>query len=143
MKLQEIETRLRAHPLFETDIPIQVELGLPEIYVENGQLYLRYHLHKRSCQSGELLMYSAQFELVMEYPFRKIFKFQKLEDETSKVPAKIIDAEIVAKDGCKIAKVLYEKADQVISQWEAENAVSEKIFKEYKASYEEAAVFLG
>lgn len=143
MKLQEIESRLKKHPLFETEIPIQMELGLPEIYVENGQLYLRYYLHKKSCRGRELLMYPAQFELITEYPFRKIFKFQKLKDETSKVPVKIIDAEIAAKDGCKIVKVSYEKADQVILQWEAENAVSENIFREYKVSYEEAAVLLG
>lgn len=143
MKLQEIERRLKKHPLFEMEIPIQMELGLPELFLEKGTLYLRYHLHENRYQRGRLLVYSEQFELVMEYPFRKIFKFQKLVNETSKVPVKIVDAEIAAKEGCKAAKKLYEKADQVISYWEAENVMSEKIFKAYKESYEEAAALLG
>lgn len=143
MTLQEIERRLKQHPLFETEIPIQMELGLPEMFIEKGTLYLRYYLHEKSYQRGKFLVYPAQFELVIEYPFRKIFKFQKLENETSKVPVKIIDTEIVVKEGCKITKRLYEKADQVISYWETENMLSEKLFHEYKVSYEEAAALLG
>ena len=47
MTLEMIEKELRRHPLWEREIPIQMQTGIPYLYLENGALYLRYLLHRR------------------------------------------------------------------------------------------------
>ena len=42
MTLEMIEKELRRHPLWEREIPIQMQTGIPYLYLENGALYLDF-----------------------------------------------------------------------------------------------------
>ena len=63
MTLEMIEKELRRHPLWEREIPIQMQTGIPYLYLENGALYLRYLLHRRIFRPGRVLIFPDRYEL--------------------------------------------------------------------------------
>ena len=68
MTLEMIEKELRRHPLWEREIPIQMQTGIPYLYLENGALYLRYLLHRRIFRPGRVLIFPDRYELELLLP---------------------------------------------------------------------------
>ncbi len=129
MTLREIEIRLRSHPLIECEIPLQVQFGLPYLYEKNGQLFLRYLLHRQRYEGGILLIYPKRYELELIYPFRRIVLFEDCRrhmPEHTETLLCSVEADRLLTCGKMLLEELYAKADKVIHFWGQDRALLEK-----------------
>lgn len=134
MTLKEIEMRMYRHPLFEHEIPLQMQLGLPYFYKRNGQLFLRCFLHRRHYKSGMLLIYPNQYEVEFVYPFRNIVRFEDSQiymPMNTEIPVCIVEAEHLLTNGKVLLDELYSSADQVIESWVQDGVLLEKSFSDF------------
>lgn len=144
MKLEEIERQLKRHPLFEREIPIEIQLGLPDLYIEKGQLNLRYILHKEIYRNKMLLIYRKSFEIVLSYPFKKIIYYKNTKkDNYFDEPVCKVDAVKMSIQGKEMLKELYKEANQIVTSWNEQKKISKDIYEAYQKKYYKTVEELG
>ena len=132
MKLVEVEQQILSHPLFSMQIPLQMQLGLPELYTEQGKLVLHYRLHRQVYQAGEVHFFPAAYEMRLTYPFKRVISFTDHCLETQDTPVCRISGEQLLTQGCKLLQGLYETADSVLRLWQEGKATANDL-----AAYQE------
>ena len=132
MTLEMIEKELRRHPLWEREIPIQMQTGIPYLYMENGALYLKYLLHRRIFRPGRVLIFPDRYELELLLPDGKIVCFRDLRREPTGEPDRpvcVMEPDYVLEAGKMALAGLYAHADRVLgftgSKKELETLVSQ------------------
>lgn len=118
MKLAEVEQQILSHPLFSLQIPLQMQLGLPELYTERGMLMLHYRLHRQVYQDGTVLFFPAAYELKIAYPLGRVISFTDHCVEPQDTPLCQIPGEQLLPRGCALLQELYEAADRVLRLWQ-------------------------
>lgn len=118
MKLAEVEQQILSHPLFSLQIPLQMQLGLPELYTERGMLMLHYRLHRQVYQDGTVLFFPAAYELKIAYPLGRVISFTDHCVEPQDTPLCQIPGEQLLPRGCTLLQELYEAADRVLRLWQ-------------------------
>ena len=117
MTLEMIEKELRRHPLWEREIPIQMQTGIPYLYLENGALYLRYLLYRRIFRPGRVLIFPDRYELELLLPDRKIVCFRDLRKGPAEEPDRpvcVMDPDYVLEAGKTALVNLYARADRIL-----------------------------
>lgn len=114
MKLAEVEQQILSHPLFSLQIPLQMQLGLPELYTERGMLMLHYRLHRQVYQDGTVLFFPVAYELKIAYPLGRVISFTDHCVEPQDTPLCQIPGEQLLTRGCALLQELYEVADRVL-----------------------------
>lgn len=122
MKLAEVEQQILSHPLFSLQIPLQMQLGLPELYTERGMLMLHYRLHRQVYRDGTVLFFPAAYELKLAYPFGRVVSFTDHCFEPQDTPLCQISGEQLLTRGSALLQELYESADRVLQLWQAGDA---------------------
>ncbi len=110
MTLRETESRLHGSPLFDYEIPLQMQLGLPYLYEKNGSLFLNYFLHRQRYESGMLHLYPKRYQLELIYPFRRIVLFEdcrRYMPDDAEIPVCMVNKNRLLAEGKIILDELY------------------------------------
>lgn len=134
MKLTEVEQQILSHPLFPLQIPLQMQLGLPELYIERGMLMLHYRLHRQVYWEGTVRFFPVAYELKLAYPFGRVISFTDRCVEPQDTPLCQIPGEQLLTRGCVLLQGLYETADSVLRLWQAGDA-TENALAAYQDKY--------
>lgn len=140
MTLEIIEKELRRHPLWEREIPVQMQMGLPYLYLEDGVLYLRYKLHRRIFRAGRFLVFPDRYELELLLPGRKIVCFRALRRGLTaerEEPVCTIEQDCLLGTGNAAIRNLYACADRILEFTGSEEEL-EQLVDQYQNKYREA-----
>lgn len=137
--------KLAQHPLVKSDMPLQVQLGLPYLEKKNGKLCISFKPHRELCVEGKIEFYPQQYEITWVYPFEKVIHFSNLNYE-KKIdvtgPIARIELQWMAGAGRYVLEELYSECSRVIDCWQQEGDVSYIILKKYQRLYYETAAQL-
>lgn len=142
MDAKELVKRLAQHPLVKSDMPLQVQLGLPYLELKGRKLCISFKPHRELCANGRIAFYPQQYEIAWAYPFEKVIRFANLayekEIDASK-PVGCISLDWMAGGGRYLLEELYSECSRVITFWEKEGKVSDVMLKKYQRLYYETA----
>lgn len=142
MKLTTVEQQILTHPLFTLQIPLQMQLGLPELYTEHGILVLHYRLHRQMYRDGVMLFFPAAYELKLAYPFDRIISFADRDFEPQEEPLCRIPGELLLTRGSELLQALYAQADRILRLWQAGEAAENELAA-YQTQYRDIVRELG
>lgn len=117
MTLETLEKALREHPLWEREVPVQMQLGPPYLYLDNGALYLRYGLRRQILERGRLLIFADRFEIELLLPEGKIVSFRDLYKGMApgcESPVCTMEAPFLLTQWRRMLERLYARAGQVL-----------------------------
>lgn len=141
MNLNSVEKQLLAHPLFEGQISLQLQLGLPWLQQEEDRLVLGYCLHRQCYAENNLWFYPVQWEIKMPYPFRQIIYLAQ-KSRTGETPVCHIAGETMLTLGKSLLQELYASADRLIALW-AEGKARQEDIADYQCRYRDTVKQLG
>lgn len=143
MTLEALAESIKKHPIFEREIPVQQQLGLPYIYNENGQLTIAYHLHQRKIRDRKMIVYPSEYELALRYPFQKIaYFYANALPEESTEPVGSIDLHTLMAEGKLLVNTLYRCGNRVLEDWEKEHALVQENYASYLEAFGKAAALM-
>lgn len=146
MDAKELVKKLAQHPLAKSDMPLQVQLGLPYLEKRGGKLCISFKPHRELCVDGKIAFYPQQYEIAWAYPFEKVIHFSNLsyekEIDASK-PVACVSLDRMAGGGKYLLEELYSGCSRVITFWEQEGKVSDVMLRKYQRLYYETAGQLG
>ena len=137
---------LNKHPLVHSDIPMQMQLGIPYLEKSQGRLIMGFAPHREEYSDGMIEIYPKQYELKFIYPFQQVVYFSNLLYESDidvSKPIHSIDAKWMINSGKDILNRLYDACSRVISFQEENGTVSDDCVAEYQQLYKETAKNLG
>lgn len=142
MDAKELVGRLAQHSLVKSEMPLQVQLGLPYLELRAGKLCISFKPHRELYNNGMIEFYPQQYEIAWVYPFHKVIRFSNLayeqELDASK-PVGSISLDRMAGGGKYLLEELYAACSRVISFWERDGQVSDVMLKKYQRLYYETA----
>ena len=150
MDAKELVKKLAQHPLVKSDMPLQVQLGLPYLENRGGKLCISFKPHRELCVDGKLAFYPQQYEIAWAYPFEKVIYFSNLsytiesdkEVDASK-PVACVSLDRMAGGGKYLLEELYSECTRVLTFREQEGKVSDVMLRKYQRFYYETARQLG
>lgn len=146
MDAKELVTQLSRHTLVKSEMPLQVQLGLPYLELRAGKLCISFKPHRELCSNGVIEFYPQQYEIAWVYPFRRVIRFSNLACEREldvSEPVGRISLERMASGGKYLLDELYAACSRVLSFWERDGQVSDVMLKKYQRLYYETAEQLG
>lgn len=133
MKLEQIEYSIKNHPIFDQEIPLQYQLGIPFIEKTNHKLYLSYFMNKQICAGEELQIYPVKFKIVLPFPFSNITYFRNYEDvEADVLPVAVVSTDLFLTKGKQLYRKLYNHVDLLIQEWAEFSDVSDETMDVYQ-----------
>ncbi len=142
MDAKELVKKLAQHPLVKSDMPLQVQLGLPYLELRGGKLCISFKPHRELCADGKIAFYPQQYEIAWAYPFEKVIRFTNLAYEKkidASEPVGCISLDRMAGGGRYLLEELYSECSRVITFREKEGKVSDVMLKKYQRLYYETA----
>lgn len=141
MNLNSAEKQLMAHPLFDEQIDLQLQLGLPWLQLEEDGLVLGYRMHRQRYAEDALWFYPVQWEIKTPYPFRKI-SYLARKNRAGDSPLCHIAGETMLTSGKSLLQELYASADRLIALW-GEGKARQEDFTAYQCLYRDTVRRLG
>lgn len=130
--------KLAQHPLVLNQLPLQMQLGLPNLEKKRGELCICFMPHREDYSEHRLEIYPAQYILQFVYPFDKVICFRSLlyekELELSK-PLCTLDADYLAARGKYNMNELYAECGRVLTAREKNGSVSDVMLANYQKLY--------
>lgn len=142
MDAKELVSRLAQHSLVKSEMPLQIQLGLPYLEIRGGKLCISFKPHRELCNNGRIDFYPQQYEIAWVYPFHKVIRFSNLayeRDLDASQPVGSISLDRMAGGGKYLLEELYAACSRVLSYWERDGQVSDVMLKKYQRLYFEIA----
>lgn len=141
MNLNIAQKQLLTHPLFDEQISLRLQLGLPWLQLDESRLVLGYYLHRQHYAADQLWFYPVQWEVKTAYPFRQIIYLAQ-KSQAGDMPLCHISGKIMLTQGKSLLQELYASADRLIALWEEGKALQED-FHDYQRRYRDTVKQLG
>lgn len=138
MDAMELMERLSQHPLVLSQLPLQMQLGLPYLAKKRGELCMRFIPHRENFADNRLEIYSGQYILEFVYPFEKIICFRNLLYEGGvdlSSPIASMTPEFLAARGKYCLNELYSECSRVLTAREKTGSVSDVMIANYQKIY--------
>lgn len=138
MDAMELMERLSQHPLVLSQLPLQMQLGLPYLAKKRGELCIRFIPHREDFTNNRLEIYAGQYILEFVYPFEKIICFRNLLYEGGvdlSSPIASMTPEFLAARGKYCLNELYSECSRVLTAREKTGSVSDVMVANYQKLY--------
>lgn len=138
MDAMELMERLSQHPLVLSQLPLQMQLGLPYLAKKRGELCMRFIPHRENFADNRLEIYPGQYILEFVYPFEKIICFRNLLYEGGvdlSSPIGSMTPEFLAAKGKYCLNELYSECSRVLTAREKTGSVSDVMIANYQKLY--------
>lgn len=146
MDAMELVERLSQHPLVLSQLPLQMQLGLPYLAKKRGELCVRFLPHRENFTENQLEIYPGQYILEFVYPFEKIVCFRNLLYEgrvDTSSPIGSMTPEFLAAKGKYCLNELYGECSRVLTAREKTGNVSDVMIANYQKLYGSISKRLG
>lgn len=135
----ELIDKLMQHPLVLSQLPMQMQLGLPSLAKKRGELCMRFIPHREDFVNHHLEIYPGQYILEFVYPFEKVICFRSLLYEREidlSSPLCCMEPEFLAARGKYSLNELYSECSRVLTAREKTGAVPEVMLANYRKLYD-------
>lgn len=142
----ELMDRLAQHPLVLSQLPLQMQLGLPYLEKKRGELCIRLIPHRENFVNHQLEIYAGQYILEFVYPFEKVVCFRNLLYEREidlAAPLCCMEPGFLAAKGKYNLSELYAECSRVLTAREKTGNVSDIMIANYQKQYNSIANRMG
>ena len=142
----ELVNKLSNSPIVQSEISLQMQLGLPWLSIKNGELCIRFQPHREEYRDGKMQFFAPVYEIEWVYPFAHIILFRNLKYEDqidTETPLYEIGGDWVLGIGKYYTKELYKECSEVLSFREKNGMVNDVVISKYQNLYRQAVERLG
>ena len=129
-------------PLVRAEIPLEMQLGLPWLEINGGELCIRFKPHREDGKDGKILYFPPLYEIAWIYPFRHLVSFERKFCDAA-APLHEHSADWMMNIGMHYIAELYEACAHVLSFREEHGFVNDVVIGKYRKQYEETVRKLG
>ncbi len=130
----------------KSEIPMQMEMGLPFIKKTAHGVVICFKPHKEIVRDGVTDIYSHQFEVEWVYPFNHISYFKNLSvysESIASVPICTIKDQMMLDEGVYYINKLYEELDNILDYLQYNKTVPDIAISNYQKMYRKVVEKLG
>lgn len=146
MKINDFIDKFMASDFVKTELPIQIQLGIPYLFKRNNQLCVMFCPHKEEYFENSVAIYEKQYLLEVIYPSCKVMKFVDLiHDNKIQSVKKIKETDVswLTNYGKYIINNLYDSLSEILEFYDRNGKVSDMQIKEYQKNFDDAIERLG
>lgn len=146
MDAAEVIKNLAQSHIVQSEISMQMQLGLPYLEKRNGRLCISFKPHREKYDNGNIEVFAQQYEISWAYPFAHIASYRNLSLCRSmdvSHPIAVISGRKMLSAGKYAIGELYRECSRVLSFQEKEGGVSDVMVKNYQKKYRQTAEMLG
>lgn len=149
MNINDSLRKLQRHPVVQSEIAMETQLGFPWLEQKNGKLCLCFRPHRETFSEGKMLFFPVQYQIKFIFPSWHVALFQNklYSREDSMVnynqPVCQIEAGLLAGRYSTLLNELYSACEKVLTCQEKENSVSNVMLEDYQNLYWETVDLLG
>lgn len=135
----ELIDKLTQHPLVLSQLPMQMQLGLPALAKKRGELCMRFIPHREDFVNHQLEIYPGQYILEFVYPFEKVICFRNLLYEREidlSAPLCRMEPEFLASRGKYGLNELYTECSRVLTAREKNGNAPDVMIENYQKLYD-------
>ena len=147
MDAVELVNKLSNSPIVQSEVSLQMQLGLPWLSIKNGELCIRFQPHREEFRDGKMQFFAPLYEIEWVYPFTHIILFRNLLYENNPIdtsaPVHEAGGDWVLGIGKYYTKELYKECSEVLSFREKNGAVNDTVISKYQDQYRTAVGRLG
>ena len=146
MDAVELVNRLSNSPIVQSEISLQMQLGLPWLSIKGGELCIRFQPHREEYRGGKMQFFAPMYEIEWVYPFEHVILFRNLKYENSidtNTPVYEVGGDWVLGIGKYYTKELYQECSEVLIFRERNGMVNEVVISKYQNLYRKAVKQLG
>ena len=147
MDAVELVNRLSNSPIVQSEVSLQMQLGLPWLSIKNGELCIRFQPHREEFRDGKMQFFAPLYEIEWVYPFAHVVLFRNLlyagDPVNTSEPVHEAGGDWVLGIGKYYTKELYEECSKVLSFREKNGTVNDTVVSKYQDLYRKAVERLG
>lgn len=146
MDAKKLVDQLARHPIVQTEMAMQMQLGLPYLERRNGKLCISFRPHKEILRDNMIEFYPQQYKLAWVYPFNHLIQFENLlysGAEDYSVPIRKMSLSHYTSVVMYAVEALYAECNRVLTLQQRDGRVSDVALRYYQRAYYEAAEQLG
>lgn len=146
MDAAELVMKLSNSPIVRSEVSMQMQLGLPWLEIRNGELCIRFRLHREEYRDGKILFFAPLYEMEWVYPFAHVILFRNLlfEDRIDvEKPLHEVNGDWMLGIGKYYTKELYKECTEALSFREKNGMINDIVIAGYQDRYRKAVEQLG
>lgn len=146
MDAVELVNKLSNSPIVQSEVSLQMQLGLPWLSIKNGELCVRFHPHREEYRDGKMQFFAPLYEIEWVYPFAHIILFRNLKYEDqidTESPLYEVNGDWMLGIGKYYTKELYKECSEVLTFREKHGTVNDIVVSKYQNLYQTAVERLG
>lgn len=146
MDAAELVKKLSSSPIVQSEVSMQMQLGLPWLEIKNGELCIRFQPHREEYRGGKLQFFAPMYEIEWVYPFAHIILFRNLNYEDridTETPLHEVSGDWMLGIGKHYTKELYKACSEALSFREKNGTVNDTVVSKYQDLYRKAVERLG
>lgn len=146
MKLEKFVDDFMASDFVKSELPIQMQLGIPYLFKRNNQLCIAFFPHREEYSDNAINFYEKQYLLEVLYPSCKILKFVDLiYDNQLQTAKKTMSIETVnfINSGKYVINKLYDLGSKTLNFYDQYGKVSNIQIEEYQKLFSDTIEKLG
>lgn len=146
MDAVELVNKLSNSPIVQSEVSLQMQLGLPWLSIKNGELCVRFQPHREEYRDGKIQFFAPLYEIEWVYPFAHIILFRNLKYEDqidTEMPLYEVNGDWMLGIGKYYTKELYKECSEVLTFRERHGTVNDVVISKYQNLYREAIKRLG
>lgn len=146
MKLAKFVDDFMASEFVKSELPIQMQLGIPYLFKRNNQLCIAFFPHKEEYAENSISFYERQYLLEVLYPSCKILKFVDLIYDNQLQTArktKTIGTVNFINSGKYVLNKLYDLGSKILNFYDKYGKVSDIQTEEYQMLFSDTVEKLG
>lgn len=149
MDALELVNKLSQSPMVQSEVSLQMQLGLPWLSIKNGELCVRFLPHREEFRDGKMQFFAPQYEIEWVYPFTHVILFRNLKYENhdnpidTSIPVHEAGKDWVLGIGKYYTKELYEECSKVLSFREKNGTVNDTVVSKYQNLYQKTVKQFG
>lgn len=146
MDAAELVKKLSNSPIIQSEVSMQMQLGLPWLEMKNGELCIRFRPHREEYRDGKMQFFAPIYEIEWVYPFAHVILFRNLKYEDridTETSLHEVDGKWMLGIGKHYTKELYKACSEALSYREKNGIVNDAVVSKYQDQYRKAVGRLG
>lgn len=136
MDAEKVIDKLSKNAIVQSEISLQMQLGLPFLTKMGGELCICFKPHKTDYKDGKVRYFAPQYEIVWRYPFEHLVLFRNLactDGICAETPVCEWDAQWMLDIGRHYMKELYDACTDVLQFRKECGMVSDVVLQKYES----------
>lgn len=146
MDATELVKKLSNSLIVQSEVSMQMQLGLPWLEMKNGELCILFRPHKEEYRNEKMQFFAPLYEIEWVYPFEHVILFRNLKYDDridAETPLHEVNGDWVLGIGKYYTKELHKACSEALSFREKNGTVNDIVIAKYQDLYRKAIERLG